>query len=608
MQPPTPPEAAKDIELLKGLVARHFPVYDVRVNFDVVEFFCRVDDTTLEEKFEQLREEMGKQGFIPMITYEKGEHVVIVGRKPDSKYRSIYVNLAMLIITFLTMTLAGVLDWGAYADVPSNETFSAKNILTGIAVFALPLMAILGVHELGHFFMARRRKVAASMPFFIPSFPPLGTFGAFISLRDPIPNRKTLLEIGIAGPIAGLLVAIPIGIAGLMLTNAEARPVPETIGEGSLALVMFPMIYNWLGSLVPIQGDYLLHPMAFAAWVGFLVTALNLLPAGQLDGGHISRALLGNKAKYASWVTIAALLALSMFYFSWIIFAILILFLGAKHPPPLNDITKLKFKHKALGVLAFVILIIAFVPVPMVTVMPDYSFDATPADGTTGNVTPGVAVHFEVFVENLGNTRNNITFSDSSSLDGWNISFKPSTEGEDAYTAPYTVSLRTDRNASVDVLVRSAMGAAPGNQTVNITLHPEGLGDDGSSDVTISYDLVVLPPVVTFSLAPDTLSIPLGGEDATGITIDNAGEGDIRVSLMVTQLDTYLGAVIYLVGMPEVNSSSAIEFTVPAGTAVDVGLDILVWSTATVGTKTIEVEAYCGDILLETLIMTVQVY
>jgi len=128
------------------------------------------------------------------------------------------------------------------------------------------------------------------------------------------------------------------------------------------------MLYIWIQQLVPIEGDYLLHPTAFAAWVGFLVTALNLLPVGQLDGGHVARALLGAKTKYLSWVTAAILVALGFFYTGWLLFAFLILLLGARHPPPLNDITPLDTRRKVVGVLAFAILIVAFVPIPMTVV------------------------------------------------------------------------------------------------------------------------------------------------------------------------------------------------------------------------------------------------
>src|SRR5512136_936366 len=121
-------------------------------------------------------------------------------------------------------------------------------------------MAILGVHELGHYIAARKRGVAASLPFFIPSIPPLGTFGAFISLREPIPNKKTLLEIGVAGPLAGLALAIPLGILGLMLTNDGAKLAPENIPSGGALGLIFPLIYQGLEQLFPLKGDFILHP------------------------------------------------------------------------------------------------------------------------------------------------------------------------------------------------------------------------------------------------------------------------------------------------------------------------------------------------------------
>ena len=169
-----PPDASKEIEMVRGLVARYFPVYDVKVDYDVVQFFCRIDETTLEDNFERLREEMSPHGYIPIVTYDKGEHVIMVGRKPPARYRSIYVNIAMLIVTFGTMMLAGVLDWASYADVPSDQVFSVDTILTGVLVFTLPLIAILGVHELAPAFMARTGAGAASLPSFVPTARNLG--------------------------------------------------------------------------------------------------------------------------------------------------------------------------------------------------------------------------------------------------------------------------------------------------------------------------------------------------------------------------------------------------------------------------------------------------
>jgi membrane-associated protease RseP (regulator of RpoE activity) len=608
MQEPTVPEAAKDIEFIKSLVAKRFPVYDVRVNYDVFEFLCRVDEATLDERFEELREEMGGHGFIPMITYVGGEHVIVVGRKPTPKYRSVYVNLTMLVITFLAMLFAGILDWASYADVPDGELFSLTNILTGMVVFTLPLMAILGVHELGHYFMARKRKVAASLPFFIPSIPPLGTFGAFISLRDPIPNKKTLLEIGVAGPLAGMLLAIPLGIAGLILTNMEARPVPEDLGEGSVVRILFPMIYQWMEDIVPIQGDYLLHPTAFAAWVGFLVTALNLLPAGQLDGGHISRALFGSNAKYASWATIAALIVIGiMLYTSWLIFAVLIIFLGAKHPPPLNDLTKLDMKRRALGYGAFLVLIIAFVPVPMIPVTVEYTVDMSTVDGIDDALTtPGANVYFELSVQNLGNTRNNITVADASGVLGWTVAFKLAEENDTEYREELDLSLRVDANATVDLLVRSPSDITPGNYTVVVQAHPTVYGDDETNDAVLDLNLTVEQPSLTFTASSYTLAVPPGMEGSETISVENDSGSEAELTFIVAHADPYIAAVLFE-GPAVGDGTTELVVIVDAGATAEVTVQVLVWGTATPGERSVVVEALYGESVIQTFEFIVEV-
>jgi membrane-associated protease RseP (regulator of RpoE activity) len=591
MVPEAPPEAAKEIELVKGLVARHFPVYDVKVTYDVVQFFCRIDESTLEDSFERLREEMSPHGYIPMVTYEKGEHIIIVGRKPPAKYKGVHVNLVMLIITFVAMMFAGILDWSSYADVPGDEMFSVENILTGVLVFTLPLMAILGVHELGHFFMARRRKVAASLPFFIPSIPPLGTFGAFISLRDPIPNRKSLLEIGVAGPLAGLALAIPIGILGLILTNMEARPVPDDIGAESLVRISFPMIYLWLEQLFPIQGDYLLHPTAFAAWVGFLVTALNLLPAGQLDGGHIARALLGPDAKYASWAAIAALIALSFFYWSWLLFAVLILFLGSKHPPPLNDITKLDLRRKLVGAFAFVVLIVAFVPVPMSAVPVDCSFEMIPADGTERVVVAGNNATFHILVNNTGNTAYNITFEEESFPDGWYAMFK---EEDTSYSHSYEMWLGVSEMSTLTVTVTSNSTNLPGSASAVI----RGVSASGTEE---HYENLTL----TFSVTRPSLEVWVvddGGEVVAGtstivhLQLNNTGDVDLDLVLDAWDWEPYLEGIVL-----------DDEVTVSAGGNVTVSVEILTWASATPGEKEVYVGVTYLGAVVDVALITVTV-
>jgi Zn-dependent protease len=601
MAPPIPPEASKEIEFVKSLVARHFPVYDVRVSYDVVEFFCRIDDTTLEENFERLREDMAGHGFIPMIMYDKGEHIVTVAKKPTVKYRNVSVNLAMLVVTFLTMLLAGVLDWSGYAGVDSGAIFTVENLLMGMITFTLPLMAILGVHELAHFLVARRRGVAASLPFFIPSIPPLGTFGAFISLRDPIPNKKTLLDIGVAGPLAGLLVALPLGIIGLILTNSEAKLVPTNVGSEGVMGISFPLIYQALELFIPLRGEYLLHPTAFAAWVGFLVTALNLLPVGQLDGGHVARALLGARAKYLSWVTVAILVGIGMFYYGWLIFALLILFLGARHPPPLNDISPLDLKRKGLGVLTFAVLVIAFVPIPMTAVTADYSFELQPIGVTDATIALGGSHVFNVTVDNTGNALNEIAIADTTNVADWNAMFKLRSQDDSHYAEDMLLTLNSGENATMSVLVSTPPSAQYG-QSYNITI--KGAARNATFERTLSFNLTVTSPLFTFWVSTPTLTASPGSSIYASILVNNTGETEANVTLDATVQPTYFD--VFLIS-GALNTTGPMNLTVPAHGYVDVSVLILVSSSASPGERMLPISAYYSATPLPPILITATV-
>ena len=586
------------------MVARHFPVYDVKVSYDVVQFYCRVDETMLEESFERLREEMSPHGYIPMITYQKGEHIVVVGKKPKSRYRSIYVNLAMLIITILAMTFAGILDWASYADVPGNEIYSLENITTGVLVFTLPLFAILAVHELGHYFMARKRKVAASLPFFIPSIPPLGTFGAFISLRDPIPNRKSLLEIGIAGPLAGLIVAIPVGIAGLMLTNLEARPVPDDFETGSIVRVAFPLMYSWIEQIMPIEGNYLLHPMAFAGWVGFLVTALNLLPAGQLDGGHIARAVFGEHAKYASWAAIAVLIALSFFYFAWMLFAILILILGAKHPPPLNDITKLDTRRKFLGVFAFFILVVAFAPIPISVLAADHSLRMSPSDEMTYDISPGSVVQLSFYVENVGNVRNNVTVSAENPPPGWAVEFRVNGSANQEYESAVSHSYDISENVTYDMRVTCGP-SPPGQEQLTVAAWSESSQDEEPIRETITYSFEVMYPALEYWVVDDVIEVSAGEDASALVQINNTGQTDIALTITATDIPTI--GIDFYVDELGTNHTQTLNLTIPANDTASFYVFVFTSSSTAEGEWTISVVASYYDFDLETIEITLSV-
>ncbi len=580
MTPPIPPEASKEIEQVRSLVARHFPVYDVRVAYDVVEFFVKTDPTTLEDNFEQLRSDMAQQGYIPMITYDKGEHVITVAKKPLMRFRSLWVNFAMLIVTFVAMVVAGAINWAGYAGVPSNELFAPNTVLTGILVFTLPLMAIIGVHELSHYLMARRRHVAASLPFFLPSIPPLGTFGAFISLREPIPNKKVLLEIGVAGPLAGLALAIPIGILGLILTNDGAKLANPNVGSGGTIGVMFPLIYSGIAQFVPIAGPYLLHPMAFAAWVGFLVTALNLLPMGQLDGGHVARALLGAKAKYLTYATVAVMVGLGFFYLSWFLFAALVLFLGLRHPPPLNDITKLDVKRKAVGIAAFVVLVISFVPIPLATVAPDYSFAVT-SEARNATVAPAEAHVFEAVVNNTGNAYNVVEFTPDAVPLGWSLAFKQRVQGDASYASKCDIVLNTSQNRTMDVLILSSANSTFGSSNI-VTVKVTSVNDSTKVQL-LNYNLTIISPRLEFWIENDNQTAPRGSWVDYAVQVNNTGAGSSNITLDARgQAQNFVDAFI-IVGAT--NSSGPVNLTVPANSNVTFHVNVTVNTFSTAGEK-----------------------
>ncbi|MDI6761117.1 MAG: site-2 protease family protein [Candidatus Brocadiaceae bacterium] len=235
------------------------------------------------------------------------------------------------------------------------------------------IMAILLSHEMGHFVMCKKYKVESTLPFFIPvPFPPFGTFGAVIKMRGFIPNKRALFDIGAAGPLAGLVFALPAVIIGLSLS--EVRAVTETDAVHYLGLGE-PLLFMFLAKIVvgnvPEGLDIFLHPIAFAGWAGLFVTALNLLPIGQLDGGHIIYALLGRKSEIVYRIGILAFCAIALFYYpGWMLFAMLLLIFGFHHPAPMDEHTGLNLPRKLLGIFMLILFIVCFTPVPLKLEMP----------------------------------------------------------------------------------------------------------------------------------------------------------------------------------------------------------------------------------------------
>ena len=244
--------------------------------------------------------------------------------------------------------------------------------LAGGKLYALSLFLILGAHEFGHYFAGVRNGVRTTLPLFIPAPPGLfllGTFGAMIAIKDPIPNRRVLMEIGAAGPIAGFIVAVPILIIGLFLSEIVVPTGQSGFSFGS-SIIMLVLSKAILG-VTPLSVDFniQLHPIALAGWVGLFVTAINLFPIGQLDGGHILYALIGKKSQIWAKLFFVFLLSLVYFWPNWGVWAILLLVLTRFKSAPLDDDeVLLKRIHKRAGYAAIIIFFLTFIPIPIVLI------------------------------------------------------------------------------------------------------------------------------------------------------------------------------------------------------------------------------------------------
>jgi membrane-associated protease RseP (regulator of RpoE activity) len=231
-------------------------------------------------------------------------------------------------------------------------------------IYSAAVLTILLAHEMGHYMMCRKHRIAATLPFFIPMPNIFGTMGAVIAMRQGIPNRKALFDVAVAGPLSGLIVAIPVIVIGLK--NSQII-TPGEVGGGLLTMgepLSFQIIeYLVLGPL-PEGKDVLVDSLAYAGWVGLFITGLNLLPVSQLDGGHIAYALYGKKSRFvfmAAWIVLAIS---AIFFLPWIVMLILIT-VFFKHPPTLDDITPLDSTRKKLGLIMFALCILTFIPVPI---------------------------------------------------------------------------------------------------------------------------------------------------------------------------------------------------------------------------------------------------
>jgi membrane-associated protease RseP (regulator of RpoE activity) len=316
--------------------------------------------TDAETAFSLLEQRLKRLGYLPVLREVKGQDTILVAPAPAEKRASRpVVNLVLFLATVATVMLGGALQEGYN---PFADPLTA--LLRGIP-FACALLGILVTHEAAHFLAARAHGMQATLPYFIPMpLSPVGTFGAVIKMESPIKDRKALLDVGISGPLAGLAVSLVVLVVGLL----RSEVTPLVAGDAWMPLGT-GLLVDWITGIIlgPLADNMvvILHPIALAGWFGIFITAINLIPVSQLDGGHVGYAFFGSAHRYVAAVVFVGLLALGLLSTWWFVWALLIFFLGGlKHPPPLNDITPLDTKRKLLAILGFVLVFLLGTPRP----------------------------------------------------------------------------------------------------------------------------------------------------------------------------------------------------------------------------------------------------
>lgn len=322
-----------------------------------------------ESAFQRLQQELSPQT-VPLLQQDEqfGSAIVLMPKPVEQatleRPTRPWLHWTLFGLTVLTTTWAGALHQGI------NLLEEPQRFAVGLP-YSIGLLLILGIHELGHYFTARRHGMRVTPPYFIPVPFALGTFGAFIQMKSPSENRRALFDVAVAGPLAGLVVAIPALLIGLQYSEVltvETAPSHQAMRGTSVgSSLLFALLSKlMLGNELEYGHVLRLSPLAFAGWLGLLVTGLNLLPIGQLDGGHMARAMFGSRAGgIISSVALWSLFLLAIFVWPALLFwALLVFFVAGRGTPPLNDLTPITAGRQWLGYATFLILALILIPLP----------------------------------------------------------------------------------------------------------------------------------------------------------------------------------------------------------------------------------------------------
>lgn len=350
--------------------------YTLRENGETIVFAGRLRESS-ENAYRHLERHLQPLGYHVLLRRDRGQDVVITTPIPEQgSHPRPWRNLVLFVITVLTTLVSGSFLEG---QVP----WSSLDALLAGAPFTIAMLGILGSHEFGHYLVARYYRMDVSLPYFIPFLPfpfGIGTMGAVIRMRSPMVSRKALFDVGLAGPIAGLLVAIPVLLIGLQ----RSQLVPSyTLPSGGTLLLGEPLLYKAIARIamgsIPPGMDVALDPIAFAGWFGLFITAMNLMPIGQLDGGHVAYAVWGRGHSFLARTTFAGLIAMGIGpwllnlvpgigpvpgWSGWLVWAVLLSLFGLRHPPALDDVTPLGWPRRLLGVLSLLLMLSLITPVP----------------------------------------------------------------------------------------------------------------------------------------------------------------------------------------------------------------------------------------------------
>lgn len=368
MSTPLGNETSTSFAEIKASVSSRFNVVDAYVDPQEAPTFV-LHPEPAKSKFETLVDEMAKKNLVPTLRFEDGTLLLRVFPKPQLRRARPLINLTLLVVTICTVFITGFVLWEG--SVLQREVLMPH---TGpyvpVSLFVLSLLAIVGLHEIGHKISCEMHKMDSTMPYFIPGIPPTGTFGAVISLRSPPRNRDALFDLGLSGPLVAFVVLIVVTV--LSIQTAYLVPIGDAILWNRLGLAVpaswpeYPLLFDLLIPIVrPYPKGFVLFftQIEFAAWIGSLISYLNLLPIWQLDGGHLSRALFGSRRHRAISYVGLTVMALSGFWVFALLLAIMMFTSGrgSSGIAPLDDWSPLSASRKGAYIAVLLMIIILYV-------------------------------------------------------------------------------------------------------------------------------------------------------------------------------------------------------------------------------------------------------